>query len=254
MRSPGRSCPRCKVGRRGGPAGVASTSGARRSVGAAAAAHAGGVRARGSGRLVARDRRRLARGWEKGGETIGRSLRGRSGSRFHLAVDATGAPFAIRIGPGNENERLHLMALVDELRAAGRTPAELWADRGYDGASVTPPVTRARHRSDDQRALPSPRIAGRAGHAERHAREPSSTEAARCARQQALAGRAHEQPASELARGRNPLGAPTRALARRDSGHRGHDHLPNARWVFPLPAPGTGTGPIETRARLASPH
>jgi transposase len=42
----------------------------------------------------------------------------------------------IRIGPGNENERLHLLPLVDELRAGGRAPAELWADRGYDGAEL----------------------------------------------------------------------------------------------------------------------
>jgi transposase len=42
----------------------------------------------------------------------------------------------IRIGPGNQNERLHLLPLVDELLARGVTPAELWADRGYDGAEL----------------------------------------------------------------------------------------------------------------------
>jgi transposase len=86
--------------------------------------------------LVAGDRRCLVGGCEKGGGQVGRSLRGRSGSRFHLAVDAAGAPFAIRVGPGNENERLHLLPLVDELLDRGLTPTELWADRGYDGAEL----------------------------------------------------------------------------------------------------------------------
>jgi hypothetical protein len=31
---------------------------------------------------------------------------------------------------------LHLLPLVDELLARGRVPAELWADRGYDGAEL----------------------------------------------------------------------------------------------------------------------
>jgi transposase len=37
----------------------------------------------------------------------------------------------VRLGPGNENERAHLLPLVDALRAAGYQPGELWADRGY---------------------------------------------------------------------------------------------------------------------------
>jgi transposase len=86
--------------------------------------------------LVAGDRRCLAGRCEKGGGQVGRSLRGRAGSRFHLAVDAGGAPFAIRIGPGNENERRHLLPLVDQLRAGGLKPRELWADRGYDGEKL----------------------------------------------------------------------------------------------------------------------
>jgi len=64
-------------------------------------------------------------------------LRGRPGSRFHLAVDARGAPFAIRIGPGNENERAQLLPLVDELRSRGLAPVELWADRGYASAELS---------------------------------------------------------------------------------------------------------------------
>ncbi|MFL6014862.1 MAG: transposase [Gaiellaceae bacterium] len=42
----------------------------------------------------------------------------------------------MRIGPGNENERLHLLPLVDELQARGLAPAQLWADRGYDGGEL----------------------------------------------------------------------------------------------------------------------
>jgi IS5 family transposase len=37
----------------------------------------------------------------------------------------------VRLGPGNENERAHLLPLVDALRTAGYQPGELWADRGY---------------------------------------------------------------------------------------------------------------------------
>lgn len=39
---------------------------------------------------------------------------------------------AVRVAAGNENEQRHLLPLVDELLARGITPAELWADRGYD--------------------------------------------------------------------------------------------------------------------------
>lgn len=96
-------------------------------------ADAGAARAGGLVRLVAGDRRCLVGGCEKGGGEVGRSFRGRSGSRFHLIVDAAGAPFAIRIGAGNENERRHLLPLIDILLARGLAPPELWADRGYDG-------------------------------------------------------------------------------------------------------------------------
>ena len=87
-------------------------------------------------RLVSGDRRCLAGRCEKGGAAVGRSLRSRSGSRFHLIVDAAGAPFALRIGPGNENERRQLIPLVDALLARQLRPRELWADRGYDAAEL----------------------------------------------------------------------------------------------------------------------
>lgn len=37
----------------------------------------------------------------------------------------------MRLSAGNENERRHLLPLVDELARAGFRPRELWADRGY---------------------------------------------------------------------------------------------------------------------------
>jgi transposase len=52
-------------------------------------------------------------------------------SKYHLAVEAQGWPVQLALGPGNENERAHLLPLVDALRAAGYQPAEVWADRGY---------------------------------------------------------------------------------------------------------------------------
>ena len=37
----------------------------------------------------------------------------------------------VRLGPGNENERAHLLPLIDELIKAGYRPGSVWADRGY---------------------------------------------------------------------------------------------------------------------------
>jgi transposase len=37
----------------------------------------------------------------------------------------------VRLAAGNENERRHLLPLVDALLARGIQPRELWADRGY---------------------------------------------------------------------------------------------------------------------------
>jgi transposase len=42
----------------------------------------------------------------------------------------------VRVAAGNENERRHLLPLLDALAARGIRPAELWADRGYDGAAL----------------------------------------------------------------------------------------------------------------------
>jgi transposase len=37
----------------------------------------------------------------------------------------------VRLAAGNENERRHLLPLLDQLARAGIRPEELWADRGY---------------------------------------------------------------------------------------------------------------------------
>jgi transposase len=91
-----------------------------------------------AGRLdcAAADRRLLAGGREEGGEAVARALRGTPGSRFQLAVDAHGAPLAVRVSAGNENEQRHLLPLLDELLERGIKPRELWADRGYASHTI----------------------------------------------------------------------------------------------------------------------
>jgi transposase len=107
-------------------------------------------------RLVTGDRRRLAGRGEKRGEKIARSWRGTPSSRFHLAVDAAGKPLAVRLAAGNENERRHLLPLLDQLAAAGIQPGELWADRGYASAALEQGLAQRRIRS----RISQPRRAG----------------------------------------------------------------------------------------------
>src|SRR5439155_4696436 len=99
--------------------------------GAAGAAGRGGQAG-----LVTGDRRRLNGGGKKGGDKVARTLRGTPGSRYHLAVDANGAPLTVRLAAGNENERRHLLPLLDALAARGIHPDELWADRGYASSAL----------------------------------------------------------------------------------------------------------------------
>jgi len=63
----------------------------------------------------------------------------------------------VRLGPGNENERAHLLPLVDSVRAAGYQPAEVWADRGYcsdplraqiSARGITPQISKRRRPGD----------------------------------------------------------------------------------------------------------
>jgi transposase len=128
-----------------------------RRLGEAARAAPGAAPRSRADRLVTGDRRRLFGRREKGGAQVARSLRGRPGSRFHLAVDGAGTPLAIRLAPGNENEQRHLLPLVDELLARGLRPGELWADRGYDtealreglrARSIEPRISRKRPRGE----------------------------------------------------------------------------------------------------------
>lgn len=81
--------------------------------------------------MVAGDRRCLDGGGKKGGEKVARTIRGTAGSRFHVLVDSQGLPLEIQLGAGNENERQHLLPLLDAVTNAGMQPRELWADRGY---------------------------------------------------------------------------------------------------------------------------
>jgi IS5 family transposase len=63
----------------------------------------------------------------------------------------------VALGPGNENERAHLLPLVDALQAAGYQPDEVWADRGYcsqplrdqlSERGITPQISRRRRAGD----------------------------------------------------------------------------------------------------------
>ena len=46
-------------------------------------------------------------------------------------MDGNGAPLAVRISAGNENEQRHFLPLVDRLLQDGIHPDQVWADRGY---------------------------------------------------------------------------------------------------------------------------
>jgi transposase len=120
---------------------------------AGAAARAGRGRA---ARPLARDRGRLAGGREKGGEQVARTLLASAGSRYHLAVDADGAPLEVRLAAGNENERRHLLPLVDALAAREIHPDQVWADRGYASRELE----QALHERAIEPCISQPRRAG----------------------------------------------------------------------------------------------
>jgi transposase len=111
---------------------VVATRGARAGARAAAGRAGGGRQAR----LVAGDRRRVDGRRQKRGEKVARTFLGKPGSRYHLAVDANGAPLAVRLSAGNENEQRHLLPLLDELAQRGIRPAQLWADRAYASKAI----------------------------------------------------------------------------------------------------------------------
>jgi transposase len=63
----------------------------------------------------------------------------------------------VRLGAGNENERAHLLPLIDTLHARGYRPGEVWADRGYcsdplraelAARGITAQISRRRRKGD----------------------------------------------------------------------------------------------------------
>jgi transposase len=63
----------------------------------------------------------------------------------------------VRLGPGNENERAHLLPLIDALAARGHRPGEVWADRGdcseqlraeISARGMTPRISKRRRAGD----------------------------------------------------------------------------------------------------------
>jgi transposase len=62
----------------------------------------------------------------------------------------------VRLAAGNENERRHLLPLLDALARAGIRPDQLYADRGYASAALE----RALHRRSIEPRISSPRRAG----------------------------------------------------------------------------------------------
>jgi hypothetical protein len=83
-------------------------------LGAGAGAAGGRAGSSGPTRLDAGRRRCLDRRCEKGGDLVGPSPvnSGFPASKYHLAVDGAGWPLEVRLGPGNENERAHLLPLM----------------------------------------------------------------------------------------------------------------------------------------------
>ena len=86
--------------------------------------------------------------------------RGLPSTKYHLAVEANGWPVEVRLGPGNENERAHLLPLLDRVLTAGYQPDEVWADRGYcsnplreaiSERNAIPKISRRRRAGDPDR-------------------------------------------------------------------------------------------------------
>ena len=91
--------------------------------------------------MVAGGGRWQPRAGEKGGSETGPSPvdRGRSGSKHHLLVDATGIPLAFSVTGGTRNDVTQLIPLLDAVPPvrglAGRPrrrPDRVVGDRGYD--------------------------------------------------------------------------------------------------------------------------
>ena len=82
----------------------------------------------------------------------------------------------VRLGPGNENERAHLLPLVDAITAAGYRPVSVWADRGYCSnplrqalteRGINPQISQRRRAGDplpEDRQATHPKARGRKHH------------------------------------------------------------------------------------------
>ncbi len=112
-------------------------------MGHAAPEAAGEAQRCGKDRLVARLGRRQPYPCSFGGLLTGPSPvdRGRTGSKHHLLVNASGIPLAISLTGGNRNDVTQLLPLIEDLHrrpVAGkpgrprRKPDIVLADRGYD--------------------------------------------------------------------------------------------------------------------------
>lgn len=87
----------------------------------------------------------------------------------------------MRLAAGNENERLHLLPLIDGLRARGLQPGEVWADRGYDSRSlqaalreraIEPRISRRRRAGEPPRRGEQSREVWRGRQRRRRTRDP----------------------------------------------------------------------------------
>lgn len=106
------------------------------------------ARRRGRRRLVPGERRLPERAGEKGGEQTGPNPtdRGKPGSKYHLVVDRSGIPLAVRLSAANAHDATQLLPLVDAIPPIigprgrpGRPrkrPAKLHADKAYDASPL----------------------------------------------------------------------------------------------------------------------
>ncbi len=88
------------------------------------------------------------RAGQKGGEQTGPNPtdRGKPGSKYHLVVDRTGIPLAVRLSAANAHDAKQLLPLVDAIPEIigprgrpGRPrkrPAKLHADKAYDSSDL----------------------------------------------------------------------------------------------------------------------
>jgi len=98
--------------------------------------------------LVPRQRRLLECPRQKGGDLTGPNPvdRGKLGSKYHLVVDRTGIPLAVRLSAANAHDATQLLPLVDTIPSIigprgkpGRPrerPAKLHADKAYDSSEL----------------------------------------------------------------------------------------------------------------------